>query len=91
MHRRERAVILAEILVALRARPEWGARSTTQLAAAVNVPYDRMVRYLGVLAANGLVRIVDRPELTSQGLAFADKYEGWREVLLSYGLHPDQS
>ena len=90
MPRRERAVILAEILVALRTAPEWGARSTSQLAAAVNVPYDRLQDYLEELRSHGLVHMETRPELTGQGLAFVHKYEAWREVLFSYGLHPDQ-
>lgn len=86
--RRERWAILAETLVALQQlRAERGdAAAMSAIASRANVPYDRLVSYLGELESHGLVKAGRPPELTNSGEEFLKEFERWRATLDRFDL-----
>ena len=87
MPRRERWTIIGAILLEVEregARGELGR--VTNIALRANLPYDRLVTYLGDLEAAGFVQLGRVPALTEKGRAFLREYRQWLEVLQRFGL-----
>ncbi|HUR67868.1 MAG TPA: winged helix-turn-helix domain-containing protein [Candidatus Thermoplasmatota archaeon] len=85
MARRERATILAALLLAVEEGHVAG-HGITRVASRANLPYDRTTSYLGELAAAGLVTRGPAPALTDDGKEALRRYQEWAEVMGRFGL-----
>lgn len=83
MPRRERASILAALLLALDQTPV-DARGITRIASKANLPHDRATSYLQELTEAGLV--TPGHDLTVEGRAALQRYRDWAEVMERFGL-----
>ena len=84
--RRERWAILGAGLEAVEAEAAGGRVRPTRVAAAANLPFDRLQQYLAELQAAGLLEPGDPPRLTEKGRGFLDEYRRWSRVLSTFGL-----
>ena len=91
MTRRERAVILGDILDHLdQLRRNPAHASLTRLAARANLPHGRLAEYLDTLRACGLVTDTAWPALTDRGGQYLECYRAWVRIQILYGLGPPQ-
>jgi predicted transcriptional regulator len=87
MPRRERWDILGLLLSLLAENASGDARlPLSRIAQRANLPYDRLIEYLGELRAGELVTDEEMPRPTQRGQDLLKSWRQWEAVLQRFGL-----
>ena len=83
--RREHSSVIGDLLHAI-ARWEGREPRLTRIAAEVNVPHDRLQRYLADLRSRGVLEEAEALRLTPLGRALLANYRSWERAQEEAGL-----
>jgi predicted transcriptional regulator len=83
--RREKLKIYGDLLTVLNEEAKQEKIVLTRVQAKVNVPFDRLKKYLSELASVGLIE-EDSLKLTQKGKQFLDEYEKMLDFMMRMGF-----